>query len=678
MGWHYIIVVVMAWMITSYCFHNTRKKHMDTIFNLQTALQDPDTARRIMGKHLPAWLCFSQPEKTAWLQTLINNMWPNIAEAVRNDVMASVNVLLESYRPKMILNSLKLSVFQLGDIPIVIDGVSASLSGNDSVIDLFFHWNGNSDIHLVAEALGGVEVEAVICNLQYQSVARIFLGPHCSAWPCFGCFSVTFVGKPVLDFNIKAAKIPLEAIPGFSSWLRGFVEQMLAWSLTYPNRLVFPLFSDVGSMRLMERTVDPIGRLTVRIIEAQEIPETFFQTRKTYVQGTRSNGDPKTAVTKRTSKSITGKNPKYDETISFSVYNAPNERIELALMADETKPPVIGNMLIKDNVIGFMILSVSSLLDGGQEGRTLKVSKRLVNPAKTTANVGSLTVETTFSPFVNQDDNDMLGEADDAIGAAMFGEEDSSGALVMSENPTLEEAARNAPSVSGLSSANFGASSASFEPGNPTGVRKRSSSAGKLRRSIVTGKAIRGLLVVNIISCANLPKIDMIGSSDPYVKLRLHNQMEQTAHVKDNLNPVFNVQKQFDVNDVVRDIGSSDPYVKLRLHNQMEQTAHVKDNLNPVFNVQKQFDVNDVVRDLNPVFNVQKQFDVNDVVRDVLEVEVHDYDRIKVNKRLLGAVNIDVKSVFEAGSNVLQKSYQLSGRGGGSILLGLKLLVNQE
>jgi Ca2+-dependent lipid-binding protein len=91
----------------------------------------------------------------------------------------------------------------------------------------------------------------------------------------------------------------------------------------------------------------------------------------------------------------------------------------------------------------------------------------------------------------------------------------------------------------------------------------------------------------------------------------------------------------------------------------MEQTTHVKDNL-------------------NPVFNIQKQFDVNDVVRDVLEVEVHDYDRIKVNKRLLGAVNIDVKSVFEAGSNVMQKSFQLSGRGGGSILLGLKLLVNQE
>lgn len=536
-------------------------------------------------------------------------MWPNIAEAVKNDVLESVNPLLDSYRPKAILNVLKLTVFDLGDVPIVVDGVSASLSGNDTVIDMYFHWNSNADIHLIAEAIGGVEVEAVIHGLQYQSVARLFLGPHCSAWPCFGCFSVTFVGKPVLDFGIKAAKIPLEAIPGFSSWLRGFVEQMLSWSLTYPNRLVFPLFNDMGKMKLMERTVDPIGRLTIQIVGADGIPESFFQKRKTYVQGTRTNGDARTSISKRTSASVTGKSPRFGECLVFPVYKAPNERIELALMADETKPPVIGNMLIKDNVIGLLTISVGSLLDH----ENIEITRRLVNPAKTTADVGTLTIVATFCQF-----EDRSREAEQEYDEGFDAHADATRRFLQdADQPTLEEAAMQDASSGQGSSGAFprGRGSAPFE------ARRRSSSASRLRQSITRNVPIRGLLMVDIVSCSNLPKADLVGSSDPYVKIRLGRQMEQTEHVSNNLNPVY---------------------------------------------------------------NVQKQFDVDDVARDVLEVEVHDYDRIKVKKRLLCAVNIDVKSVFEAGGAIAAKSYQLSGRGGstsgggGSIMLGLRLLVNQE
>lgn len=605
LGWSYLIVVLMAWSVTVYCFRQTRRKHRSTIFDLQTAMQDPDVARRIMGPYLPQWLSFASVEKSTWLQDLINNMWPNIAAASRESIIASVDPLLEYYRPKMLVTSLTVGFCNLGTIPPVIDGVQAHRSENDSVLDLYFHWNGNPDIRITAKAMG-VEVDACICNLSFQSVIRIFLGPHCNAWPCFGCFSMCFVGKPLIDFSIKAAKIPLEAIPGLSNWLDGFLRYTLSWSLVYPKRLVFPMFNDMKDMKLMETTVDPVGRLTIRVLRADRLPSTIFQTRRTYVEGKRTNGDPNSAVSKRT-KSARGKTAQYNEELVFTVYNAPNERIELTVFTDEPKPPVIGNLLMTDNVIGVHAVAVAGLLS---REPMLHNGCRLVNPQKTSIDVGTVTFESEFAPFMLQ--AEFALNSDD-MASPLERERSLGGSGSMVNNGRLSSEA------SGVKEND----SAMMEPaGSPTRGRsmstsdsydarpRRSASMAKLRKLASTGKSIKGILIINLVACANLMKIDMIGSADPYVKLRVGTCMEKTEHINDTLNPQY---------------------------------------------------------------DVQKQLDVADIMRDVLDVEVHDYDKIKINKRLLGKVAIPIRDIFEAGCSVSPKPYLLDPKG--TVTLGLKLMI---
>lgn len=61
-----------------------------------------------------------------------------------------------------------------------------------------------------------------------------------------------------------------------------------------------------------------------------------------------------------------------------------------------------------------------------------------------------------------------------------------------------------------------------------------------------------GVLSVKVIKAMNLKKKDLLGSSDPYVKLRLHDdkiQSKQTTVKKNNLNPEWNEEFSLVVKD---------------------------------------------------------------------------------------------------------------------------------
>lgn len=61
-----------------------------------------------------------------------------------------------------------------------------------------------------------------------------------------------------------------------------------------------------------------------------------------------------------------------------------------------------------------------------------------------------------------------------------------------------------------------------------------------------------GILTVKVIKAMNLKKKDLLGSSDPYVKLQLHDdkmQSKQTTVKKNNLNPEWNEEFSLVVKD---------------------------------------------------------------------------------------------------------------------------------
>lgn len=679
-AWWYLLVLFVTWGIVLRCYRQTRRKHEEQLFTLQTALQDPDLARRIMGPYLPSWVTFAHVERGGWVQDLLHNMWQHIATASAQSTQASLNPLLEYYRPKMLLSSLTLAVCEFGTIPPVIDGVETHCTDKETMVDFRLRWFGNPDLRIIAKGMG-LEVEVCVSNLQFQALMRVSFGPHCTEWPCFANCAISFVGKPVVDFDLRAAKIPLEAIPGLASWLDGFLRYTLALLLVYPKRMVFPMLSQEKMNkygRMLDSTADPVGRLTVRIIRAEGLPRGFVLARRTYVEGTRTNGDPKTSVTKRTNTALT-RNPTYENCMTFTVYNAPNERMELTLKSDDRKPPLVGNFFFKDDIVGGCSVFVAQCIEKSMEHRL-----RLVNPLRTTAQVGYITFSTSYQPFVvDIDDHGNAVAMDDdtltaAVTASQFRQQRSGGMQQRggSKRPSMANAAKSVMTAKRLSiagkqpslestttrnhsSTSFGSTTGSVNGSprelddseadlsatlrSPAGTAHETQMsalfAGEqdegddplaatwttddsehlgvvqshplLRRStLIGGKTIAGLLMINLISCDNLPKVDVIGSADPYVKFRLNHQMVKTEHIRDTLKPVYNQQFQLDI--------------------------------------------------LN-------------VLRDALDVEVHDWDQIKINKRLMGKVSIPLLDVVKMGGTMRPTSLPLEPKG--TITLGLKVML---
>lgn len=60
-------------------------------------------------------------------------------------------------------------------------------------------------------------------------------------WPCFGAISISFVGKPEIDFTLKAAKLDIMSIPGLGAWLENFIKDTLVWLMVWPTVMHIPI-----------------------------------------------------------------------------------------------------------------------------------------------------------------------------------------------------------------------------------------------------------------------------------------------------------------------------------------------------------------------------------------------------------------------------------------------------
>jgi Ca2+-dependent lipid-binding protein len=64
------------------------------------------------------------------------------------------------------------------------------------------------------------------------------------------------------------------------------------------------------------------------------------------------------------------------------------------------------------------------------------------------------------------------------------------------------------------------------------------------------GLKLQGKLTVQVIKATNLKNLEMVGKSDPYVRLYVRVLFkEKTRVIDNNLNPVWNEQFEFDVED---------------------------------------------------------------------------------------------------------------------------------
>ncbi|WJX95885.1 Synaptotagmin-5 [Trifolium repens] len=438
------------------------------------------------------------PSWLSWLNSHLTKIWPYVNEAASELIKTSVEPILEEYKP-MVLSSLKFSKFTLGTVAPQFTGVTIIEDGGDGVtMELEMQWDGNPSIILDIKTLVGVALPVQVKNIGFTGVFRLIFKPLVNEFPGFGAVSYSLRQKKKLDFTLKVIGGDISAIPGLYDAIEGAIRDAVEDSITWPVRKVVPILpGDYSDLELK-----PVGILEVKLVQAKEL------TNKDII----GKSDPYALLyirplRNRTKKSKTinnDLNPIWNEHFEFIVEDASTQHLFVKVFDDEG--------LQSSELIGCTDIKLSELQPGKVKDVWLKLVKDL-EIQRDNKNRGQVHLELLYCPF---------------------GMENSF------TNPFSRNYSMTSLEKVLKSSANGLESNGS------------ESDAAQKRKEVI----IRGVLSVTVISAEDLPAVDFMGKSDPFVVLSLKKAetKNKTRVVNNSLNPVWNQTFDFVVEDGLHDM----------------------------------------------------------------------------------------------------------------------------
>ncbi|KAK2357949.1 Calcium-dependent lipid-binding (CaLB domain) family protein [Trifolium repens] len=438
------------------------------------------------------------PSWLTWLNSHLTKIWPYVNEAASELIKTSVEPILEEYKP-MVLSSLKFSKFTLGTVAPQFTGVTIIEDGGDGVtMELEMQWDGNPSIILDIKTLVGVALPVQVKNIGFTGVFRLIFKPLVNEFPGFGAVSYSLRQKKKLDFTLKVIGGDISAIPGLYDAIEGAIRDAVEDSITWPVRKVVPILpGDYSDLELK-----PVGILEVKLVQAKEL------TNKDII----GKSDPYALLyirplRNRTKKSKTinnDLNPIWNEHFEFIVEDASTQHLFVKVFDDEG--------LQSSELIGCTDIKLSELQPGKVKDVWLKLVKDL-EIQRDNKNRGQVHLELLYCPF---------------------GMENSF------TNPFSRNYSMTSLEKVLKSSANGLESNGS------------ESDAAQKRKEVI----IRGVLSVTVISAEDLPAVDFMGKSDPFVVLSLKKAetKNKTRVVNNSLNPVWNQTFDFVVEDGLHDM----------------------------------------------------------------------------------------------------------------------------
>ncbi|XP_023545860.1 synaptotagmin-5-like isoform X2 [Cucurbita pepo subsp. pepo] len=458
-----------------------------------------DSRKILPPQYYPSWVVFSQSQKLTWLNLHLTKIWPYVNEAASDLIKASVEPVLEQYRP-IILSSLKFSRFTLGTVAPQFTGISIIEDGGTDGItmELEMQWDGNQSIILDIKTRLGVALPVQVKNLGFTGVFRLILKPLVDEFPCFGAVCFSLRQKKKLDFTLKVIGGDISAIPGLYSALEGTIRDAVEDSITWPVRKVIPIIpGDYSDLELK-----PVGILEVKLVQAKEL------TNKDMI----GKSDPYAVLYIRplrdrmkTSKIINNDlNPVWNEHFEFVVEDESTQNLVVKVYDDEG--------LQASELIGCAQMRLSELQPGKVKDVWLKLVKDL-EVHRDNKNRGQVHLELLYCPFGMENGFTNPFAPDFSM-------------------TSLESVLKSRT--------------------NGTEATESEQAATQKRKEVI----IRGVLCVTVISAEDLPATDMVGKSDPYVVLTMKKSemKNKTRVVNESLNPVWNQTFDFVVEDGLHDM----------------------------------------------------------------------------------------------------------------------------
>ncbi|PPD99007.1 hypothetical protein GOBAR_DD03971 [Gossypium barbadense] len=470
-----------------------------------------DSRKILPAEFYPSWVVFSQRQKLTWLNQHLTKIWPYVNEAASDLIKASVEPVLEQYRP-VILSSLKFSKFTLGTVAPQFTGVSIVEDGADSVtMELEMQWDANSNIVLAIKTYLGVSLPVQVKDIGFTGVFRLIFKPLVNEFPCFGavCYSLrkklnmncsTAVCKILkkLDFTLKVIGGDISTIPGLADAIESTIRDAIEDSIMWPVRKIVPILpGDYSDLELK-----PVGMLEVKLIQARDL------TNKDII----GKSDPYAVLFVRPLPGRTKKskiinndlNPIWNEHYEFIIEDATTQHLVVRIYDDEG--------VQASEFIGCAQVLLSELEPGKVKDVWLNLVKDL-EIQRDSKYRGQVHLELLYYPFGMENSFTNPFSSDFSM-------------------TSLERVLKNGA--------------------NGTDDIENEKAVTHKKREII----IRGVLSVTVISAEDLPIIDLMGKADPYVVLTMKKSelKNKTRVVNDSLNPVWNQTFDFVVEDGLHDM----------------------------------------------------------------------------------------------------------------------------
>lgn len=506
LGWQLQLEMLFVLAAVNYTVRQTSRAKTEFVNQFHQRLSESKDPTALLGRNLPEWVTFPSANRVQWLNTMIGGMWPSIAGATDTTMRAILEPLLEQYRPSFVYG-FKIKSASIGTHPLVVNGIQHHVYGtSETTLDISVSWDADMDIRLLVR-VPGPDVEVLITDFEMRMTVRAVLGPHVPVWPCFANMAVSLVGTPDLDFNVRAAKISLDAVPGLGTFLDSFIRQTLVGLLAYPKGFSIPIVKGyVPTQRGLAKGA--LGTLKVKLLHVDNFLSKFSKYKKTPFYAKIAYSEQNTKRLR--SASYTGFDSEMKDTFSFTLYDTTGT-ITLWVYFD-----VVGS----DVLVGQATIPTKQLIDSDlQEDEVILVKPS--DPSHTRR--VSLFVKGDFLRFEGRRDS---AEATTPRSSRSNPPEGLPPRLPSATYRSKVDTTRQAPPVPQSRS----------QPNTPRSVSNM-------------GGMNSGSLFVKVISAANLKNVEVLSKSDPYVFLRIGSSTAKSKHVDNNLNPTFNFEAELNVSD---------------------------------------------------------------------------------------------------------------------------------
>lgn len=328
--------------------------------------------KRICGNaNLPAWVRYPDFERVQWINSLMDQLWPNVKAAAAGIVRNELSPMLQANKPSWI-HEIGIHTFTLGESPPRVSAIkvfSTESVVDEVVIEMECIWDGSQQFQLAIRPFPrlpvGLGIGAAISkllamrvgvgNLWFKGKVRVALKPLIDRVPLVGAVKVSLVEAPDFSFSVQLQGGDITFLPGLEIWLTNFIKTAVLEPYVLPEGLTVPLDPTAAKADV------PKGILYVRVLEAKHLPWLDWLTLpdayvRLFVRGRRKR---KTSVCKQSF------HPKWDEEFVMLVHDPDHQELS-AVVYDH-------DFIGADKEVGYVKLPIKDLPNGDTETHWLDI-----------------------------------------------------------------------------------------------------------------------------------------------------------------------------------------------------------------------------------------------------------------------------------------------------------------